>query len=115
MTAGYSGFRLRNNYVRGTRPAGAMPSESKSLGSTLHSSSQLDELDTLSICLPSSASTIGSKIRTKLRGAAHWANDFDVVSVLGGEGQEGRGSGLGTYGQYVHCLCFLQLQMIDAD
>lgn len=61
--------------------------------------SQLEELDFLAARPPSSSSTVGSKTRAKLRGATHWAAEFDVVSVLGGEGEEGRGSGLGVYGQ----------------
>lgn len=65
---------------------------------TDETASQLEELDTLAICTPSSTGT-SSKIRTKLRGATHWAAEFDVVSVLGGEGEEGRGTGLGVYGQ----------------
>lgn len=67
-------------------------------GNTEDTASQLEELDSLAICTPSLAGT-SSKIRTKLRGASHWAAEFDVVSVLGGEGEEGRGTGLGIYGQ----------------
>lgn len=70
-----------------------------SLHSSLQSSLQLDELDGLTRCPPSLRTTKANKLRARLRGATYWASKFDVVSVLGGEGEEGRGSGLGVYGQ----------------
>lgn len=75
-----------------------MPYEGRGF-STRDYLTQLGELDSLSTCLPSSCGTSGDKLRKNLKGATHWAAEFDVVSVLGGEGEEGRGDGLGTYGQ----------------
>lgn len=69
------------------------------LHASTRSSAQLDGLDTLATCPPLSFSTVGSKVRARLRGASYWASKFDVVSVLGGEGEDGHGPGLGTYGQ----------------
>lgn len=79
------------------------------LQSNIRSLAQLDELDALTTCPPASYTTGGSKVRARLRGASHWASKFDVVSVLGGEGEDGRGSGLGTYGQSV------QVHLLGAD
>lgn len=70
-----------------------------SLHSSLRRPLQLEELDGLTRCPPSLRAAKASKLRTQLRGATYWASKFDVVSVLGGEGEEGRGSGLGVYGQ----------------
>lgn len=83
-----------------------------SLHSSLWSSLQLDELDGLARSPPSSFPSKGSKLRTHLRGSTHWASKFDVVSVLGGEGEEGRGSGLGVYG---HTGCINALDWSTPD
>lgn len=57
---------------------------------------QIAELDQLAYARSSDGFY---RSRIGLRGAAHWASKYDVVDVLGGEGEEGRGTSTGIYGQ----------------
>jgi hypothetical protein len=68
------------------------------------SANQLTDIDQLATSPSASASTGSLRSRTNLRGAVHWASKFDVVEVLGGEGEDSYRPNTGTYGQYVMTL-----------